>query len=228
MRELSVFIDESGDFGPLEPHSPYYIIALVFHDQASGISEQISVLEKRVREAGFQGGHNIHTAPLIRRERDYSSLEMAPRRRLFRSLFEFVRHCDVSYEAFLFRKREFAGHDQMVSRISREVGSFVRGNLAFFQSYDRVIVYYDNGQKEVTNIINSVFNVFLDAEVRKVSPSDYALFQAADMVCTVELLAEKSAAKALSRSEDDFFGGRRNLKKNYLGPLARKRFAPPG
>ena len=35
MAELSVFIDESGDFGPYEPHAPYYIITLLFHDQES-------------------------------------------------------------------------------------------------------------------------------------------------------------------------------------------------
>ncbi len=34
MSELSVFIDESGDFGPYEHHAPYYIITLVFHDQS--------------------------------------------------------------------------------------------------------------------------------------------------------------------------------------------------
>ena len=28
MSELSIFIDESGDFGPYEYHSPYYIISM--------------------------------------------------------------------------------------------------------------------------------------------------------------------------------------------------------
>lgn len=31
MRELSIFIDESGDFGPFEKHAPYYVLSLVFH-----------------------------------------------------------------------------------------------------------------------------------------------------------------------------------------------------
>lgn len=31
-KELSIFIDESGDFGEYEPHSPYYIIGLVVHE----------------------------------------------------------------------------------------------------------------------------------------------------------------------------------------------------
>ena len=31
LKELSIFIDESGDFGEYEAHSPYYIIIMVFH-----------------------------------------------------------------------------------------------------------------------------------------------------------------------------------------------------
>lgn len=32
MSDLSVFIDESDDFGAYEKHAPYYLITLVFHD----------------------------------------------------------------------------------------------------------------------------------------------------------------------------------------------------
>ena len=32
-RILIIFIDESGDFGSYEPHAPFYIAAMVLHDQ---------------------------------------------------------------------------------------------------------------------------------------------------------------------------------------------------
>ncbi|MDO4920534.1 MAG: hypothetical protein Q4E64_01720 [Phascolarctobacterium sp.] len=48
MKELSVFIDESGDFGAYEPHSPYYIITMVFHVQDSLIEAAIMNLEKEL------------------------------------------------------------------------------------------------------------------------------------------------------------------------------------
>jgi hypothetical protein len=41
MKELSVFIDESGDFGLYEPHSAFYIVTLIFHDQSVDISGNI-------------------------------------------------------------------------------------------------------------------------------------------------------------------------------------------
>jgi hypothetical protein len=44
VKELSVFIDESGDFGEYSPHSPYYIITMVFHDQSNDIREALTKL----------------------------------------------------------------------------------------------------------------------------------------------------------------------------------------
>lgn len=96
MSELSVFIDESGDFGSYEHHAPYYIITLVFHDQSSDISEQIKHLRRHLVEQGFAENHAIHSAPLIRRERDYSGMDLTARRKLFRSLFTFMA-CATSH-----------------------------------------------------------------------------------------------------------------------------------
>ena len=42
MRELSIFVDESGDWGEYRHHSPYYIITFVFHDQDIDISNDLS------------------------------------------------------------------------------------------------------------------------------------------------------------------------------------------
>lgn len=224
MSTLSVFIDESGDFGPCSTHSPYYIIVLLFHDQSKGIATQVEHLKKHVQEMGFASEHAIHSAPLIRRERDYENLDLPSRRKLFRHLLTFMRLSDVSYKAFTFKKREYLDHDALVSRMSKEVGAFVREHLSFFQSFSEIIVYYDGGQKEITNIINAVFNVLVDADIRRVTPSDYRLFQAADMACTLELLDLKYRSSSLSASELEFFRGKRNLHKNNLKVAYAKRF----
>ena len=67
---LSVFIDESGDFGKFEKHAPFYYVAMVLHDQSNDISRQISMLEERTANWGYPN-HAIHTGPLIRREEPY-------------------------------------------------------------------------------------------------------------------------------------------------------------
>ncbi|WP_165062575.1 hypothetical protein [Adlercreutzia sp. ZJ154] len=50
MADLSVFIDESGDFGVYEKHAPYYLITLVLHDQSKSISEQVAYLKQHQNE----------------------------------------------------------------------------------------------------------------------------------------------------------------------------------
>lgn len=222
MAELSIFVDESGDFGGYEAHSPLYIMTLVFHNQSMDISAGIKHLKKQVMQQGFPLEHAVHTGPLIRREKDYVNVDLPNRRKLFRHLYDFARVADIRYKSFIFMKREFNNHDALISRMSRELGLFVRDNLSFFQSFDRIIVYYDGGQKEITNIINAVFNVLVDAEIRRVKPSDYCLFQAADLFCTLELINFKLEDKGFSKSEEIFFRGPRTFRKNYWKPIENK------
>ncbi len=40
MAALSIFVDESGDFGTYSPHSPYYIVTMLFHDQNYDVNPQ--------------------------------------------------------------------------------------------------------------------------------------------------------------------------------------------
>ncbi|MDO4289751.1 MAG: hypothetical protein Q4C41_00785 [Eggerthellaceae bacterium] len=91
MRELSIFIDESGDFGPYEQHAPYYLITLVFHNQADSVAEEIDYLKRHVAECGFPADHAVHAGSLIRREANYSSLDLNARKKLFRAQFNFMR-----------------------------------------------------------------------------------------------------------------------------------------
>ena len=71
-RILSVFIDESGDFGPYDNRAPYYLIAMVLHNQDIDICNDISKMDERMRNLGYEH-HAIHTGPLIRRESVYAN-----------------------------------------------------------------------------------------------------------------------------------------------------------
>ncbi len=55
MGELSVFVDESGDFGALAAHCPFYIVSLVVHDQDEPIDAQLGRLEKSCVNRGSTG-----------------------------------------------------------------------------------------------------------------------------------------------------------------------------
>ena len=57
VRELSIFIDESGGFGPLQNHSPLYILSLVFHDQSDDISGHLDKIHDALRARGLPPDH---------------------------------------------------------------------------------------------------------------------------------------------------------------------------
>ena len=64
--------------------------------------------------------------------------------------------------------------------------------------------------------MNITFNsLFSDVEVRKVQPADYRLFQVADILCTLELTHAKIELGMFSKTEDEFFHGSHEFKKEY-------------
>ena len=63
-HRLSIFVDESGDFGNLQPHSPYYIVTMLFHDQNDSIAIDNASLDANIRAIGFDPV-SLHSGPSI-------------------------------------------------------------------------------------------------------------------------------------------------------------------
>ena len=222
-KVLSVFIDESGDFGPYEAHSPYYIVSMVLHDQASDITGDIARFNEHLQNLGYPQ-HAVHTGPLIRREAIYANDLTEDRKRLFNALFHFTRRLDIRYACIKVKKRDCPDVISMTAQLSKKIAETLRQHETYWNSFDRVIVYYDNGQIELTKIITSVFNtLYTHVEFRKVRPVDYKLFQSADLICTMELLAEKADSASFTKSEQEFFGSVRAFRKDYLRTLEKKK-----
>lgn len=224
MKELSIFVDESGDFGEYSTNSPYYIVTMVLHDQSKDITAEIIKLNNELANLGYKN-HIVHTEPLIRREKDYQDLSPNERRSIFTKLYYFTTKCDIKYKSFVFQKKEFENTFKLEGRMSREISLFIRENLAYFHGFEQVILYYDNGQHELNRILNTVLATELaDYDVRKVLPCDYKLFQAADLICTLELLRLKSEIGKLTRSETLIFHSKKDLKKDFLREIRKKLF----
>lgn len=222
MKELSVFVDESGDFGEYAAHSPYYIISMVFHDQESNIDDAVGMLDYELQMLGYSN-HCVHTGPIIRQESDYINLGISERRRILNKMMAFFKQADIKVKSFYIEKRQVEDRLDAVGKLAKQMAGFIKDNYEFFLSYDKVKVYYDNGQVDVTSILSSVFNSFLnDVEFRKVYPSEYKLFQVADLICTMKLLKLKMESIGLSKGELKFFGSPRELKKQYLKHIEKK------
>ena len=224
MKEISVFVDESGDFGQYEPHSPFYIVTLLFHDQSVDITENINHLNNKIRNSELPDSP-VHAGPLIRREYEFKYLSLLERKRIFNFLYNFARTTDITYRCIIVEKKQLVEEIDLNIRITKQLSAFLVDNMEKFMQYDRIVVYYDYGQMELTNILVTVFNVIMsNVEFKKVVPANYKLFQAADMLCTLELLALKAEKKLLSKSELAFFTSAKSLYKSYLKSIQKKRF----
>ena len=220
---LSCFIDEAGDFGKYDYHSPYYIVSVVTHEQADSIQDEIDGLERYVASLGFPH-HALHTGPLIRRESVYENLEMEQRKKLFNLLFRFARKIPVQFFTAKVRKSECNDSDVLEARITKEIKSEIEKNDSYWRSFDKIIIYYDNGQKPLKRILNILFNsMFSNVEVRKVNPVDYKLFQVADLVCTLDHIKSKIDIGQFSHSEAEFFSSKQEFKKEYWRKLDQQR-----
>lgn len=221
MKELSIFVDESGNFGMNAKHSPYYLVSFVFHDQQQNISEMVSHLERILSDFGFPN-HCVHTEPIIRNEAIYKEMSLGERKKIFNCLCRFARKAPITHKTFVFKKSETNSKFQMLSKMSREITAFINLHLAFFKSFDSVKIYYDNGQAEITSLVTTVMAPLIhDLTVKNITPNNYRLFQVADLFCTLMLTQEKYKDKGkLSRSELCIFGNYHNFKKNYLSILS--------
>ena len=224
MKELSVFVDESGDFGEYDFRSPYYILSFVFHDQNNDITNDLNILNRKLDYFGLKNVA-IHTGPIIRQEEIYNAMDMETRRKIMRTLMAFYRNVNIEYTTVYVEKKHTDNDIEIVAALSRLLSRFIVEHLGYLQSFDSVKIYYDNGQIPVTRILSSVFSIYLsNVQFKKaVKPSKYRLFQIADMICSMELLRLKSDKHLLSKSELRFFGEPRVIRRKYLKAIETKK-----
>ncbi len=101
MRELSIMVDESGEWGKL---SKYYLITLVFHDQSEPVMPHIERYEQHLADASLPD-IPFHAGPLLNGHADYETLSMADRKRLFVAFFTLARNLPFTYVTFAHRKK---------------------------------------------------------------------------------------------------------------------------
>lgn len=223
MKELSIFIDESGDFGEVKERPAYYLVTFVFHNQNDNIDLQVSKLENSIRNAGFDVEY-IHTGPVIRREDVFARYSIDERRKLLYKMLNFVNSCPISSLTVVVDRKEAIDKVTLSGKLARAINTAMNVHQNYFSGFDKIIVYYDNGQNELSAILNAVFSIqFSNVEFRKAEPQKYRLLQAADFICSMELLRIKRAEKRLSKSEEKIFYKPQELKKVFLKSIDKKK-----
>jgi hypothetical protein len=166
----------------------------------------------------------IHTGPVIRREEVFVNYTLDERRKLLYKMLNFVNSCPISYLTVCVDRKEASDKIALTGKLAKKINMAIAEHRQFFMKFDKVIVYYDNGQIELGAILNAVFSLhFSNVEFRKAEPQKYRLLQAADFICSMELLRIKRDEKRLSKSEERFFYKPQELKKTFLKSIDKKK-----
>ena len=173
-RGLGIFVDESGDRGG---KARCYLLTLVFHDQAGSIAEAVTGHEAKLARAGLPN-IPLHSEPLMNEHKDYEFLNIEQRKVMLAHFSSFVRKLPISYVSLVYRRSQFEDPARLMERMGRDISSAMVEHLDYFQSFDDVKVYYDNGQDIVKQTLDRSVGKALSKGVvrrRKTSMTDYRL-----------------------------------------------------
>lgn len=158
--------------------------------------------------------------------KDYEFLGIEQRKVMLAYFSSFIRKLPISYITLVYRRSQFEDPARLMERMGRDISSAMVEHLGFFQSFDDVKVYYDNGQDIVKQALDrSVGKVRSKGVVRrrKTSMAGYRHEQVADYLSTIELALVKYEAKEDGETYNKFFGGIGSFKRNWLKQARSKR-----
>ncbi|MCR8907600.1 DUF3800 domain-containing protein [Thermophilibacter sp. ET337] len=222
MSDLSLFLDESGSDNLRDT---CYILALVVHDQADALADNIVRYELALREKGLPDVP-LHATPLLSGHDAYEEMDLAERKRLLSAFRVFFRHLPVRYGLIVLRTREYSTLADVEAAMRRKIVDFLFDNLVYFQAFDSVKIYYDDGQQSIAAALHKAIDYALSKNAvtcRPASAADYRLSQAADYICAAELTALKYEGKASTATDEKFFGSWSQFKKGMLKEVRAKR-----
>lgn len=143
MKELSIFVDESGDFGEYTYHSPYYIITMIFHDQDVDITTHIQKFNHELEMLGLDRNHCVHNGPIIRKEKPYEYLDIKERRRILNKMVGFTRQLDISFKTFHIEKKHILDTIEASGKLSKQISAFIREDVNLNMLKQNGVEYYE-------------------------------------------------------------------------------------
>ena len=181
VNRLNLHIDESGSQDFSEGR---YIVAVVLHDHSANIADPIDRYECRLSIAGLP---NIpfHGKDLLHGNQDYAAVSPGDRKRLLAQFARFVRELPFSFFVLRYGVSDARNREELEARIRRDFALFVFDRLPFFQLFDVIAVYYDNGQGAVSIALRDALDFALAknvADYRDADPSARRLLQVADYI----------------------------------------------
>lgn len=211
-KKLEVFIDESGNLSFNKRGSAFYILSFVAIDENVNKAKYFSKLRC----------DHFHAAPIIRTKDEYTGVDIIGRKRMFMSMNMLATTIGIKSKSFVIAKKDFKDEKAFVKCVNRELYQFVENSRNLFEKYDDIEFFYDDGQHEITKILEVVIcAINTSTNLNIIKSNKPRMFEVADYISELALLERKCKDGLLNRSELAFFD-KKELRNKYLKPYLKK------
>lgn len=205
IKRLNIFIDESGDFGFADGSSELYGVSFTIHESNDSITNDLEYLNNRLKKANYDG--MIHLADLVAKRGDYSHFYLKQRKDIFWSIFYFSKRVKVKIHTIIVDKRFKNNKSQLNRELAVEINNFFEVIKDYMNEFDKVVIYYDNGQEALGAIVDTLLITRSNVEHRiEFNHKEKRLFQVSDMLTFVDKIVYKHDHNmTLTKAEKYFF-----------------------
>ena len=222
MKRLNIFVDETGEFGFGTGASELYGVSFTFHEHNDDIMPELLKLNERLDKIGYT--NMIHMADLIMHRGDYVNFNIDTRKSIFKSIYHFSRKIPVKYHTIIIDKKYTDNSRILRQKLSTDINKMIKENESYFEKFDEIVMYYDNGQETLGIILDSIFSRFEGFEHRvDFDHKEKRLFQVSDMLTYIDKFDYKYKNKMSFTRGEKYFFTYDEIRK-ILRELNKKRF----
>ena len=222
MKRLNIFVDETGEFGFGNGASELYGVSFTFHEQDNDIMPELNKLNDRLNRIGYT--NMIHMANLIMWREDYKSFSIAMRKSIFNAIYQFSRRVPVKYKTIIIDKKYTDNGRILRQKLSLEINNMIKEKENYLRKFDKIVMYYDNGQEVLGTILDSIFFRFDNFEHRvEFDHKEKRLFQVSDMLTYIDKYDYKYKNKMNFTKSEKFFFDFEEIRR-ILKEINKKRF----
>lgn len=152
----------------------------------------------------------IHLAYLVAKRGDYSHFSLEKRKSIFWAIFYFSNRVKAKISTVIIDKKYINRKTQLNMALAREIGNFINNNRDYIYSFDKIVIYYDNGQETLATILDTLFAAIPNVERRiEFDHKNKRLFQVSDMLTVIDKLDYKRKnGIPFTKAEEYFFNGK--------------------
>ena len=222
MNRLNIFVDETGEFGFGKNASLLYGVSFTFHEQDNDIMKELKKLNERLNRIGYT--KMIHMADLIMKRGDYSKFNIKIRKQIFNAIYHFSRKIPVKYHTIIIDKKYTDNSRVLKQKLASEINKLIKEHETYFKRFDKIVMYYDNGQETLGTILDSIFLRFKNFEHKiNFDHEEKRLFQISDMLTYIDKFDYKYKHKIQFTKGEKYFFSIEEMRK-ILKELNKKRF----